>query len=200
MLYTIEHSWLTNLKSGYSVIREELFHFLRECPVSSLHNNYKAYTNKDGWRTIPLVFFTIENPEFITHFPKTHKIIQAIPELISAEFSILLPGTEIRPHIGYSKQVMRTHLGLKVPDGDIGFKTESESVSWEEGDTFSFNDGELHEAWNRTEEDRWVLMIDTPVPGSAYGAKEIARYKFENLTDEVLLRIAPKEEWLRRLE
>jgi len=198
MFYSVKEKWVNDLISNYQIIKHELANFLEHNP-SKLNANYSNYTNNMGWKTVPLLFFTIET-ELLLFFPETSKILKNIPQLIGAEFSILTPNTEIKAHNGYSKQIMRTHLGLKIPNGDLGLTCEQETQQWKEGDTFSFNDGLLHSAWNKSNEDRWVLMVDTPIPESIYTAFDISKYKLENLNDKVLLSIASKETWLKWFE
>jgi len=189
------NTWMVDLAANYKVIRDELESFLRTTK-SDLNSSYSHFSNNGGWKTIPLLFFTLKHPIFYASFPKTVALLQAVPELLGAEFSILQPHTIVRPHEGYSKQVMRSHLALKVPEGDIAFKTNNEQKKWKEGQFLAFNDGMLHEAWNKTDKERWVLMLDTPIPDSPYTAFDIAKYKLENLEDPVLLSLAPKEVWL----
>lgn len=93
--------------------------------------------------------------------PFTTSILQQIPNLKIAGFSRLGAGAHIKPHKGYSDEVLRCHLGLVVPEGDCGLKVEETVYQWQEGKAFIFNDRLLHEAWNYTEADRYVLLLDT---------------------------------------
>ena len=52
------------------------------------------------------------------------------------------------------------HLPLIVPTG-CGFRVGGESREWREGEAFVFDDTIEHEAWNRSSEERAVLIIDT---------------------------------------
>lgn len=189
-------SWIPLLRNNWEVFLNELDAFILHNDTN-LQSSYSNYTHNDGWLTVPLIFFTIQNKPILTHFPRTHRILKEIPDLIGAEFSILKPDTIIKAHEGYSKQVMRTHLSLKVPNGNLGFKSQNETIVWKEGGVFSFNDGEVHEAWNKSDKERWVLMIDTPIPDSPYSAKDISTYKMKDLNDPVLLQIADKSEWIK---
>lgn len=200
MFYNIDENWIKILESKHQVIKDELENYIYEKGYDSLKSFYSGYSSNNGWLTIPLIFFTIHNAELLNSFPETKQILKSIPELITAEFSILKANTIIQAHEGYSKEVMRTHLGLKIPDGNLALKCMNEDKQWKEGKTFSFNDGYMHEAWNKTENERWVLMLDTPVPNSTYSAKQIAEYKIDTLTDKTLLNIAPKETWIKWLK
>ncbi|MGH6729441.1 MAG: aspartyl/asparaginyl beta-hydroxylase domain-containing protein, partial [Sphingomicrobium sp.] len=51
------------------------------------------------------------------------------------------------------------HLPLIVPP-DCGFRVGNEVRQWEEGKLLAFDDTIEHEAWNRSEADRAVLIID----------------------------------------
>lgn len=197
MFYNIDENWIKILESKHQVIKSELKNYINEKGYNDLKSFYSGYSSNNGWLTIPLIFFTIHNTELLDCFPETKKILRSIPELITAEFSILKSNTVIQAHEGYSKEIMRTHLGLKIPDGNLALKCMNQEMQWKEGKTFSFNDGYTHEAWNKTENERWVLMIDTPIPNSNYTAKQISEYKINNLSDKTLLSIAPKETWIK---
>jgi aspartyl/asparaginyl beta-hydroxylase (cupin superfamily) len=197
MFYSLTDNWVKLLETNSQEIKTELESYISTVGKENLSKYYSYATSTNGWLTIPIVFFTIINKSTISFFPKTCSIINQIPELITAEFSILEPHTKINAHEGYSKQIMRTHLGLKIPKDDLAIKCNNEIKKWEDGFTLSFNDGYLHEAWNNSNEERWVLMIDTPIPNSIYSAFQISKHKLENLTDNTLLSIGSKEEWMK---
>ena len=46
----------------------------------------------------------------------------------TAYFSILEPGTKIKPHNGVYKGVLRYHLGLIVPSGDLFIEIDGKSL------------------------------------------------------------------------
>ena len=51
------------------------------------------------------------------------------------------------------------HLPLVVPAGCL-FRVGNLTRSWVEGEALVFNDTIEHEAWNRSGEDRYVLLFD----------------------------------------
>ncbi len=55
------------------------------------------------------------------------------------------------------------HLPLIVPDG-CEFRVGNEVRSWVEGKAWVFDDTIEHEAWNRSGEDRYVLIFDIRRP------------------------------------
>lgn len=74
-------------------------------------------------------------------------------------------GTHIRAHRGPTNLRVRCHLGIKVPDGDCAIRVADETRQWREGRCLVFDDHFEHEAWNHTEEDRIVLIVDMWHPG-----------------------------------
>jgi aspartyl/asparaginyl beta-hydroxylase (cupin superfamily) len=89
----------------------------------------------------------------------------------TAGFSCLAPGVHIVPHTGYrgySDHIYRVHLGLVVPtDGDVALQVGAQVQTWQEGKVLAFNDLCLHEAWNRSQRNRIVLLLDIErTPGS----------------------------------
>ena len=83
--------------------------------------------------------------------------------LANAGFSLMQPLTHITPHRGYTSQVLRAHLGLVVPSKDcelLALRVGDEVRTWDEGDWLLFDDTLEHEAWNRSDRMRIVLLID----------------------------------------
>lgn len=99
-------------------------------------------------------------PDNAAKCPQTVNILKEIPNLRTAGFSMLGAGCHIKPHKGYTDTVLRCHLGLIVPEGDCALKVEETLYHWQEGKAFVFDDTLLHEAWNYTDDNRYVLLID----------------------------------------
>ena len=74
--------------------------------------------------------------------------------------SRLSPGAHIRAHRGPTNIRMRCHLGIHVPDGDCAIRVGDQTQRWHEGRCLVFDDSFEHEAWNRTEDHRIVLIVD----------------------------------------
>jgi aspartyl/asparaginyl beta-hydroxylase (cupin superfamily) len=74
-------------------------------------------------------------------------------------------GTHIAAHRGPTNLRLRCHLGIEVPSGDCAIRVGDETRHWEEGSCLVFDDSFEHEAWNHTEQDRIVLIVDLWHPG-----------------------------------
>ena len=76
-----------------------------------------------------------------------------------ALFSRLAPGTEIAPHHGMLNTRLICHLPLVVPD-ECGLRVGSETRGWEVGKALIFDDSFEHEAWNRSQQSRTILLFE----------------------------------------
>ena len=90
-------------------------------------------------------------------------MVESIPGMTTAGFSRLEPQSHIKPHVGYTTAVLRCHLGVTVPAG-CTLRVGSETREWQNGRCMVFDDTIEHEAWNRSDAIRTVLLIDFKRP------------------------------------
>ena len=120
----------------------------------------KGLYNK-GWTVFGFRWRGTDISPAYQYCPVTAAILTRYADLIdTAGFSILQPGTIIYPHEGYVDSVLRMHLGVIVPEGDLRLRVGQDVRSWEEGKCFIFDDTVEHEVWNRTDQKRVALLID----------------------------------------
>ncbi|QNP41790.1 aspartyl/asparaginyl beta-hydroxylase domain-containing protein [Lysobacter solisilvae (ex Woo and Kim 2020)] len=97
--------------------------------------------------------------------PATARALAALPLLRIADhapevcFSVLSPGTHILPHHGVTNIRTVVHLPLLVPR-DCALRVGDEVHAWREGECVAFDDTWLHEAWNRSDATRVILLMD----------------------------------------
>ncbi len=116
-----------------------------------------------GWAVYGLVLerrFMLGNCIFC---PATTDLLQAVPGLVNAGFSRLQPGTVIGPHTGYTGAVLRLHLALCAKAG-CGLRVGQQQRAWVPGECLVFDDTVEHEAWNRSNAERLVLLLDFAKP------------------------------------
>lgn len=111
------------------------------------------------WSVFPFYRFGEKVESTCAICPRTAALIEDIPGMVTAGFSRLAPGTHIKPHTGYTDQVLRFHLGL-TGGADCGLRVGEETRGWHPGSAFVFDDTLEHEAWNRGGEERVVLLLD----------------------------------------
>jgi beta-hydroxylase len=135
---------------------------------------------ESGWDVFGLYAFGRRIDENCALAPRTAAVVERIPGLVTAGFSSLKPMTRIAPHMGYEYEtaadgslttqkklnttVLRLHLGVVVPPTytDLGcaIRVGEEVAAWKEGECLCFDDAIEHEAWNRSQGTRVVLLVD----------------------------------------
>ncbi len=195
-----EFSFLKPLEEAVSVIREELVALEKMQEDKNwliTFPNYVQSDKEEAWKVFSFNLFCMKYPNNAALCPKTAELIFSIPEIISSNYSYMQAHTHILPHKGYSRMQLRCHLPLLVPDENLcGIRVGSETKNWKEGELLIFDDSFEHEAWNKTDKPRAVLMFDIPNPLWDYTAQQISKHKIENLEDRFLLGLASKEKWV----
>ncbi len=155
--------WRVLLEDNCEVICNELSFIINDG-----NKNIVPYYNKTlasvptDWSIFPILFWGKKNSENEKKAPNTSAIVQQIPGVMSYGFSILKPNSVIKPHFGDSNVMYRCHLTLKCNGtiDEIGMRVGDEKITWKKGKLFAFCDAYNHEVWNKTKEERWVMIID----------------------------------------
>jgi ornithine lipid ester-linked acyl 2-hydroxylase len=162
--------WAAGVEREWRLIRSELDRVLvrkAELPnVQDLMADAATLSRDAGWKIFPLVAYGLRSQPNIDLCPHTWRIVQSIPGLTTAMFSILEPGRRIPPHRGPYNGVLRLHLGLIVPEPRerTAIRVGPERRHWQEGQALIFDDAYEHEAWNDTGGLRVVLFVDFEKP------------------------------------
>ena len=125
--------------------------------------NYKDIDSEvslktDGWKSVFLKVFR-NTTSAAKKFPITTALINSVA-CPTAYFSILEPGAKIKPHNGVYKGVLRYHLGLIVPSGDLFIDVDGKRLQWKEGADLLFDDMFTHYVENNTDQKRVILFMD----------------------------------------
>ena len=139
-------------------------------PYKRSHSCYGLILNEQSiWEGVLLSTKATHNfnflPELKTteicnqYFSKTSDLVKQFDEVTSVMIARFPPNRKIPKHKGY-KEIIRVHMGLVVPEGDIGFGVSDQTTKWQNGKCLAFVDSSTHYAWNNTEQDRINLIID----------------------------------------
>lgn len=162
--------WVADIEHEWRAIRTELDRVLvRKSELPTFHEistDVATISRDDGWKTFLLVGYGVRSERNIGLCPQTWRIVQKIPGLKTAMFSIFEPGKHLPAHRGPYNGVLRLHLGLLVPEPReaLAIRVGSDLYHWEEGRVVIFDDAYEHEAWNRTDRVRVVLFVDFVKP------------------------------------
>jgi len=154
--------WIEFVEFNWLKIRSELETHLLSNPRLNSGNKSQLVNNHGSWKTMPLMTWGVEFHRNIINFPNTISVLKQVPGLVSVSFNLLEKNSEINSHFGETNACVRVHLGLFIPDdaSKIGFKVNDISKSWEKGKVMVFCDAYEHNAWNHTDQDRYIILLD----------------------------------------
>ncbi len=167
-----QFSWIEALENDTSAIRQELTAVtgaeLRQ-PFLQLSAEAKREDYLGGLAPEWTAYFFYRHgksfPGNLKQCPRTASRLASIP-LVSVPgnapevlFSFLGPDTHILPHTGVTNTRVVVHLPLIVPE-DCGLVVGGQAHRWEEGRCVIFDDTYEHEAWNKSDKLRVVLILD----------------------------------------
>jgi len=168
--------WLEVLEANWEIMRDEAMAILkyREAipSLSDISPDHAKLDNEKKWRSYFLWGYGFKSKENCARCPKTTALVEQVPGLRTALFSIHDPGMTIAPHKGVTAGICVAHIGLKIPENydNCAIRVDDEIVHWQNGEAFVFDDTFKHETWNMTDEERVILLLhfDRPTrfPGS----------------------------------
>lgn len=165
-----QFEWTGLLEANWRSIRHEMDVVLRHKEAipsfQDISEDQKSISKDDDWKTYFLYGFGYKAEGNCSRCPETARLVEQIPGMLTALFSILNPGKHIPEHRGVYKGILRYHLGLKVPEpADLcRMRVADTEVNWKEGRGILFDDTYRHEVWNDTQGVRVVLLIDVVRP------------------------------------
>ena len=131
-------------------------------------------------------------PEHFERLPVLANLIQDMPNVKTAFYSILDAGQRLREHRGYFKGILRYHLGMMVPEPERCALTCGDEVyHWQEGEGILFDDMFIHGAANEGTRPRVVLFIDVETQVAVWT-------EYPQPLDEQISRSAPCAETTRQ--
>lgn len=162
--------WVAILESNWQTIRAELETVLEkpeQVPnFQDISPDQKNITTDDRWKSFFLYGYGYRMDGNCARCPATTRIVESIPGMFTAFFSILAPGKHIPLHRGPYKGVLRCHLALIVPRDrkHCWIEVGGQTAYWEPGRCLVFDDTYKHQVGNDTEELRVVLFLDVVRP------------------------------------
>jgi beta-hydroxylase len=156
---------LDKIKASYPVIREEA-RAMRDAgvfqrPPSVDQPGYNTF-EKGGWRLYSLKWYTEHcDPSAVKMCPQTCAIVDSIPAIRSALFTVLPPGARLGRHHDPVASSLRYHLGLLTPNSDkCALTLDGVDYPWRDGEELLFDQTYLHSAINKTDIVRIILFCD----------------------------------------
>jgi aspartyl/asparaginyl beta-hydroxylase (cupin superfamily) len=182
--------WLEALEAKTDVIRGELEALLAGedtgiRPYVAMEpgtpaNKWSPLDHKLDWGALHLWKDGRRDEAVCARVPQTAAIVEGLPlsdlpgRTPTVFFSLLRPGTHLPAHTGVSNVRAIIHLPLIVPPG-CAFRVGGETREWEVGRAWAFDDTIEHEAWNRSDELRAILIFDVWNPYITEAERDLLR-------------------------
>jgi len=186
--------WFEKLEAATPAIRAELEAILTsadpglapyiDMPPGTPRNLWSELDRSPDWSALHLWRDGTRIDAVCERAPRTAELVESLPlasipgRAPAVFFSILKAGKTIPPHTGVTNIRTIVHLPLIVPE-DCGFRVGGETRAWREGEAFAFDDTIEHEAWNRSGQDRALLILDCWNPHLSEDEREIILKIFE---------------------
>jgi len=168
----------SSLQDRWKEIRKEaiwLYTHQRTRPIK--HDLFFDQIADDKWNRFYLKWYGPCLPDARQLCPVTCSLLDRLPEVHLAMFSILNPGAKIRPHHGPFKGCLRYHLGLVTPKlPSCSIHLDGQPYIWEDGKEILFDDTYHHYVQNNTTQLRIVLFCDVERTMSSAFATSINRW------------------------
>lgn len=160
--------WAAELEGNWTTIRGELAQLMmrRDALIGPGDRSSPTIGEDRGWTTFILASYFRRYERNIEQCPETWRLVQRVPGLVSAMFSVLEPGQRLPAHSGPYNGLLRLHLGLIIPEPReaVAIRIDGTVHHWEEGRALVFDDTYEHEARNESSYTRVVLFIDFERP------------------------------------
>ncbi len=170
VFYDVDRTYpaLRVIDRNYDVIRDELLAVLprregmpRYHDVDDRQQSISEAT-PGNWRTLFLSAYgageRLPNRDLC---PRTVEVIESIPNLLQAFFSILDPGKKVPAHRGPHFYYLRYHTAFVVPkEKPPKIRVKDQFYTWKERESVLFDDSWNHEVFNESDDIRVVLVTD----------------------------------------
>jgi len=165
--------WVPELEGRTSAIRRELLQVLGSSQGSERvftseeleGENLRGLDTPPSWNGYYFYRHGERRVENCARCPETAIALERLPLCQIRDhgpevlFSVFSAGTHLLPHRGITNTRLVAHLPLIVPR-DCTLSVGGERHDWREGKVVVFDDTYLHEAWNRSDKVRVVMIFD----------------------------------------
>ncbi|WP_052380210.1 MULTISPECIES: aspartyl/asparaginyl beta-hydroxylase domain-containing protein [unclassified Pseudoalteromonas] len=129
----------------------------------------------------------------LLHCPKTVELLNQIPSVNGAMFTLLLTKSKLTRHLDPVACSFRYYLGLNTPNNECCFiNVDGTKQSWKDGEAFIYYDTCLHYVENNSQDIRLILMCDIERPINIFGKLFNKIYTF--LISKVLVPNLPDDQ------
>ncbi len=191
-----EFGWLREVEAAVPAMQAELHIIIAE------DRDFAPYVEQALGRPAPTnpllgdpswgALYFLQNGETVAknadRAPVTMKALAATPQpkingrSPIAHYSLLKPGTHIAPHNGMLNTRLICHIPLIAPE-NCALRVGNETRAWVESEALIFDDSIEHEAWNKSDQTRIILLFEIWRPEISDEERAALTILFEAITD-----------------
>lgn len=153
-------SVVKDLEDNFQMIKNEV----EALSEKGFHRESERIARQGNWDVYMLYEQGLKNEANCSALPTISSIVERHSCIRKSGGLIYLsrlgPQSSVAAHNGPVNYRLRLHLGIRIPTGDCGMRVEDTVSTWKEGKCVVFDDFLEHEVWNRTDEERIVLLLD----------------------------------------
>jgi hypothetical protein len=183
-------AWVTDLEAAFPAMRREYEAGVLSgvaaapyVPAGARAPEWQRLSGSLDWAAIHL-YQDARETSAAARFPETVRALGSV-QLVRIDgtpmevfFSRLKAGAHIPSHHGLTNTRVTVHLPLVVPP-HCAIRVAQGVHEWREGRIFAFDDSFEHEAWNRSDTDRVVLIFEAHHPDLSARERDAVEHVYD---------------------
>jgi beta-hydroxylase len=159
---------LSIIQDNWETIREEVISLNDSAQIKASADLDDLGFNsffRTGWKRFYLKWYGANLKSAEQLCPKTLALINQVPNVKGAMFTMLPPGARLVKHRDPYAGSLRYHLGIITPNSDDCYiSVDGEKYAWRDGEAIMFDETYIHYAQNKTDQNRIILFLDIKRP------------------------------------
>lgn len=156
--------WTASIEARWDDLRAELDELLASQILLPAVDDLAGYPQgaEGDWTNFMLCSYGRWIDVNTARAPLMTELARQVPGVQVAGMTVLGPHTHLPRHRGPNRGALRYHLGLRVPDppGSCRLQSGRQMHVWTDRSSIVFDDSVAHEAWNDSDESRYVLFVE----------------------------------------
>jgi len=166
----IQNNWEEIREEVVNLYRQRYFELTKKPGSEAFYDIGFRTFFKYGWSKFYLTWYGYTHDSAKKLCPNTVRILEQIPSINGAMFSILPVNGQLTGHLDPIACSLRYHLGLDTPNSDDCYiNIDGVSYSWRNGKALLFDETYPHYARNDSDQCRLILMCDVERPMNFLG-------------------------------
>ncbi|MGD1953038.1 MAG: aspartyl/asparaginyl beta-hydroxylase domain-containing protein [Leptolyngbyaceae cyanobacterium] len=119
----------------------------------------EQYPDQTGWHTFSFYTYGLKLENNCRSCLATAQLLDNVPNLVTARFAVLTPGTYLTRQSTQPNGLLCCHLGLMIPE-QCGIQIAHMQQTWHQGKCLIFDNAVEHTVWNWNDDVHAVLSIE----------------------------------------